>query len=163
MKIIGIDPGTATVGWAIIEEKKGVIIPVAYGHISTAKEKETAARLREISTDLTKIIEQYAPTEAAVEDLFFFKNVKTVIKVSQARGVILLTLEQLRVKITEYTPLQVKQAITGYGRAEKKQIQLMVQKIFKLSVLPKPDDVADALAIALCHSNSRKINKIQKN
>lgn len=162
MKILGIDPGTATVGWAVIEEKAGEIKAAAYGHISTSKKKETAARLAEIAQDLEKIIKKYKPDEAAVEDLFFFKNLKTVIKVSQARGVILLVLENLRVKTAEYTPLQVKQAITGYGRAEKKQVQVMVQKIFKLKTTPKPDDVADALAIALCHNSSRKVNVIKK-
>lgn len=160
MKILGIDPGTATVGWAVIEEKKGIIKTVAYGHITTSKNDTTAARLREVALDIEKIIRKYKPDEAAVEDIFFFKNLKTVIKVSQARGVILLTLEKGRVKLAEYTPLQVKQAITGYGRAEKKQIQLMMQKILNLKNLPKPDDVADALAIALCHINSRKINNL---
>jgi len=108
-----------------------------------------------------QIIEKYQPHEAAVEDLFFFKNVKTVMKVSQARGSILLTLEKNCVSIFEYTPLQVKQALTGYGRAEKKQIQLMVKNILKLKEIPKPDDTADAIAIALCHLNSRKMREIK--
>ena len=161
LRILGIDPGTAIVGWAVLEEKDGKVTALGYGHISTSPECSTASRLLEISCDLSKIIETYKPDEASVEDLFFFKNVKTVMKVSQARGAILLTLEQFCVRISEYTPLQVKQALTGYGRAEKKQIQLMVKNILKLKEIPKPDDTADAIAIALCHINSRKVRQIQ--
>lgn len=162
MKILGVDPGTATTGWAVVEEKSGKLISLAHGHIATLKNKNTAERLLEVAEDLEKIIRQYQPTEAAVEDIFFFKNLKTVIKVSQSRGAILLTLEKLKVKIFEYTPLQVKQAITGYGRAEKRQVQEMVKNIMNLKTLPKPDDVADALAIAACHIHSRKMNNLNK-
>ena len=157
MKILGIDPGTATTGWAILEEKNGEITPLAYGHISTSPKNSTAERLKEVADDMKRIIKKYQPQESAVEDIFFFKNVKTVIKVSQSRGAMLLSLEQAKIKIFEYTPLQVKQAITGYGRAEKKQIQLMVKNILKLKEVPKPDDTADAIAIALCHLQSRKM------
>jgi len=157
MKILGIDPGTATTGWAILEEKNGEITPLAYGHISTSPKNSTAERLKEVADDMEVIIKKYQPQESAVEDIFFFKNVKTVIKVSQSRGAMLLSLEQAKIKIFEYTPLQVKQAITGYGRAEKKQIQLMVKNILKLKEVPKPDDTADAIAIALCHLQSRKM------
>ena len=114
-----------------------------------------------MANDLEQIIKKYKPNEAAVEELFFFKNVKTVMKVSQARGAILLTLENNCVSICGYTPLQVKQALTGYGRAEKKQVQSMVKEMLKLKNIPKPDDTADAIAIAICHLNSRKINKIK--
>ncbi|MDD5083840.1 MAG: crossover junction endodeoxyribonuclease RuvC [Candidatus Moranbacteria bacterium] len=158
MKILGIDPGTAIVGWAIVEEIKGRVTPLAYGHISTSKDKRLSERLLEIAKDLTEIIRQHRPDEASVEELFFFKNVTTVMSVSQARGAILLTLETLRVRMFEYTPLQVKQSLTGYGRAEKKQVQMMVKNILKLDHIPKPDDTADALALALCHINSRKMN-----
>lgn len=157
MRILGIDPGTATVGWAIIEEEQGKITPIDYGHISTSPTKHPSERLYEIASDLTEIIKKHKPDEASVEELFFFKNVKTVIAVAQARGAILLTLEGLRVRMFEYTPLQVKQSLTGYGRAEKKQVQMMVKNILKLREIPKPDDTADALALALCHSNSRKM------
>jgi len=157
LRILGIDPGTATTGWAVLEEKNGDAIPVAYGHISTSSKKTTAKRIKEVADDLEKIIKKYSPQEGAVEDIFFFKNVKTAVKVSQARGAMLLTLEKKNIKIFEYTPLQVKQAITGYGRAEKKQIQLMVKNILNLKKIPKPDDAADAIAIALCHFQSRKI------
>ena len=161
LRVLGVDPGTATVGWAVVDESKGCPKSVAYGHISTSPENSTAERLFEVATDLEKIIKKYQPEEASVEDLFFFKNVKTVMKVSQARGAILLTLHKNNVKISGYTPLQVKQALTGYGRAEKKQIQIMVQKILNLKSMPKPDDAADALAIALCHLNSRKMRQIK--
>jgi len=159
--VLGIDPGTATVGWAIIEETNGNILPVAFGHISTEKTETEENRLAEVSKDLVSIIEKYHPTEAAVEQLFFFKNKKTIISVGQSRGGILLTLEQKGVKIASYTPLQVKQAVTGYGKAEKKQVQLMVQNILKLRAIPKPDDTADALAIAICHINSRKLSSLK--
>lgn len=158
LRVLGIDPGTATTGWAVLEEKKGLVKPIAFGHISTSKNKAEAERLLEILEDLQKIIEKYAPQEAAIEQLFFFKNQKTIIQVGQSRGVLLLTLEQKGVNIFGYTPLQIKQAITGYGRADKKQIQLMTKNILKLKTLPKPDDVADAIAIAICHLNSRKCN-----
>ena len=135
MKVLGIDPGTATTGWAVVEEKAGKIFSLAYGHISTSAKKPTAQRLKETADDIEKIILKYKPQEAAVEDIFFFKNVKTAVKVSQSRGAMLLTLEKLKVSIFEYTPLQIKQALTGYGRAEKKQIQLMVKNILKLIIL----------------------------
>jgi len=162
LRVLGIDPGTAIVGWAVLEEDRGKVKTVAYGHISTCNDDSTACRLREVADDLQEIIKKYKPHEAAVEDLFFFKNAKTVIKVSQARGAILLTLERLNVIIKEYTPLQVKQALTGYGRAEKSQIQAMVKNILKLKEIPKPDDTADAIAIALCHLNSRKTNNLKR-
>jgi crossover junction endodeoxyribonuclease RuvC len=162
LRVLGVDPGTAIVGWAVLEECGGTCTPIAFGHISTSPEQSTAERLKEVADDLGEIIRKHGPHEAAVEDLFFFKNLKTVMKVSQARGVILLTLEQLCVSIFEYTPLQVKQALTGYGRAEKKQIQMMTKTILNLKEIPKPDDTADAIAIALCHLNSRTMRKIKK-
>ena len=160
LRVLGIDPGTATVGWAVLEEKNGVVTPLSYGHISTSPKDPAPKRIKEISDDLEKIIKKYKADEAAVEDIFFFKNLKTAVKVSEARGAILLTLEKNKVKITSYTPLQVKQALTGYGRAEKKQIQIMVKNILNLKSIPKPDDTADAIAIAVCHINSRKINRL---
>ncbi|HBO16601.1 MAG: Crossover junction endodeoxyribonuclease RuvC [Candidatus Moranbacteria bacterium GW2011_GWE2_35_2-] len=158
LRILGIDPGTATTGWAILEEDDGKIVPIAYGHISTSPKRSTSERIKEVADDIENIIRKYSPTEGVVEDLFFFKNIKTVMKVSQSRGGILLALEKMGLKIFEYTPLQVKQALTGYGRAEKKQIQIMVKSILKLKEIPKPDDTADAIAIAICHLNSRKMN-----
>ena len=158
-RILGIDPGTAIVGWSIIEEKRGEIKSLAFGCITTPKKTSEADRLWEINRDLEKIIEKYKPKEAAIEKLFFFHNQTTVIEVGQARGVILLTLAQKNVRIHHYTPLQVKQAVTGYGRAKKHQIQCMTQKILCLPNLPQSDDAADALAIALCHAHSRNFLK----
>lgn len=161
MRILGIDPGTATVGWGVIDIEKGKTVAVAFGHISTSKDLAPEKRLSEIANDLTAIVEQYHPEEAAVEELFFYNNQKTVISVAQARGVILLTLENLCVSISGYTPLEVKQALTNYGRADKSQVQLMVQAILRLREIPKPDDAADALAIALCHASRRKMEAIK--
>lgn len=161
MRILGIDPGTATVGWGVIEIQGGKAKAVAFGHISTSKDLSDEKRLAEIARDLEAIIKQYQPQEAAVEELFFFKNQKTIISVAQARGVILLTLENFCVTIFGYTPLQVKQALTNYGRADKTQVQLMVKALLKLSEIPKPDDTADALALALCHQSRRKVESIR--
>lgn len=157
-RILGIDPGTATVGWAVLDLEGGRALPLAYGHFSTAPTQSLSARIAEIAADLRQVCATHAPHEASVEKIFFFKNQKTIIPVSQARGAILLTLESLGIRISEYTPLQVKQSLTGYGRADKRQMQLMVKSILKLRDIPKPDDVADALALALCHANSRAMN-----
>ncbi|OGI31551.1 MAG: crossover junction endodeoxyribonuclease RuvC [Candidatus Moranbacteria bacterium RIFCSPLOWO2_12_FULL_48_12] len=163
MRILGIDPGTATVGWGVIEVDGSKNVAVAFGHISTSKDLPLAERLLEISKDLTTIVKKYKPEEAAVEELFFFKNQKTVISVAQARGSILLTLENLCVKVFGYTPLEVKQALTNYGRADKSQVQLIVKALLKLSAIPQPDDVADALALALCHASRRRMDAIREN
>ena len=158
MRILGIDPGTATVGWGILEVQGSTMTAVGYGHIATSPALPLSERIAEIARDLKEISRIYSPEEASVEKIFFFKNQKTVIAVSQARGAILLTLETLGIRLSEYTPLQVKQSLTGYGRAEKKQMQIMIKSILKLADIPKPDDVADALALALCHANSRTMN-----
>jgi crossover junction endodeoxyribonuclease RuvC len=155
MRILGIDPGTATTGWSILEQNKKEIVTIAYGHITTSSKKSISQRLKEVAQDIEEIIKKYKPTEGAVEDLFFFKNVKTAMKVSQSRGAIMLTLINSGLDVFEYTPLQVKQAVTGYGRADKKQVQLMVKNILKLKEIPTPDDTADAIAIAICHMQSR--------
>lgn len=162
MRILGIDPGTAIVGWGILEIEGGQMNPIAYGHIATSATLPFSERIAEIARDLREISKKYSPDEASVEKIFFFKNQKTVIAVSQARGAILLTLETLGIRLFEYTPLQVKQSLTGYGRAEKRQMQILIKNILKLSEIPKPDDVADALALALCHANSRAMNTILK-
>lgn len=162
MKILGIDPGTAIVGWGVIDVEGSKTTAVAYGHITTSKDLPLPKRLLEISLNLSDIIKKYQPEEAAVEELFFFSNQKTVISVAQARGCILLTLENLCVNIFGYTPLEVKQALTNYGRADKAQVQLMVKALLTLKTVPKPDDVADALAIALCHASRRKMEAIKK-
>jgi crossover junction endodeoxyribonuclease RuvC len=164
MKILGVDPGTATVGWAVLEEENDQIKKVGFGHIKTSPKKTDSDRLLEISLDLKEIIAKFKPQEAAVESLFFFKNKKTVMEVSQSRGVILLTLAQKRIKVCSYTPLQIKQSLTGYGKASKSQVQYMAKEILKLKEFPRPDDTADAIAVAICHLNSYKVlNQINSN
>ena len=135
---------------------------LAYGCIETCKSKCAPDRLKEIGHDLESLIKTYHPDEVAIEDLFFFKNLKTAIKVAQARGVLLFVCCQQKLQIFEYTPLQIKQALTGYGRADKNQVQQMVKQIYKLKSIPKPDDAADALAIAVCHEQSREFLSIDK-
>jgi crossover junction endodeoxyribonuclease RuvC len=153
--ILGLDPGTATTGWGVIRKTRKETKLVAYGCIETCKTKCAPDRLKEIGDDLLSLIKSYKPDEAAVEDLFFFKNLKTAIKVAQARGVLLLICRQQKIPVYEYTPLQIKQGLTGYGRADKNQVQQMVKQIFKLKSIPKPDDAADAIAVAVCHEQSR--------
>jgi crossover junction endodeoxyribonuclease RuvC len=160
MKILGIDPGTATTGWAVVEERNKNARLVACGCVNTSKFHSDEERLVEIGRDIVSLIKKYKPDEASIEDLFFFKNLKTAITVAQARGVILYEIKKNKTPLFSYTPLQVKQALTGYGRADKKQIQLMVKNILKLKCVPKPDDAADAAAIAICHLNSRKMRKL---
>lgn len=154
MIIMGIDPGTAIVGYGIIKYEQRKFTVLDYGCIYTDKDLEMPKRLNIIYDELEKLIKKYNPVSIAIEEIFYFKNNKTVISVSQARGVILLCCERKGVETASYTPLQVKMGITGYGRAEKKQIQLMVQRMLKLSEIPQPDDAADALAIALTHINN---------
>lgn len=155
MRILGIDPGLAIVGWAVLESDRGCLRPVAFGAIRTPAHTKVEERLLTIKTDLETIIDKYHPEEMAVEELFFNTNITTGITVSEARGVILCTAHAKGVKISEYTPLQVKQAVVGYGRAEKHQVIAMVTSILKLKSPPKPDDTADAVAIAICHAQCR--------
>lgn len=152
MKILGIDPGTATTGFGIIEAKKGKYTMVDGGVIKTPAKQADELRLETIFDDLSGIIKESKPDEAAVEQLFFAQNVTTAMTVSQARGVILLALIKSGLDHASYTPLQIKQALTGYGRADKKQIQEMVKTILNLKAVPKPDDCADALAVAITHA-----------
>lgn len=155
MIIMGIDPGLAIVGWAIVESGRGLNVrPIAYGAIRTPAHTDIEERLLMIQNDLEEIIKRYSPDEMAVEELFFNTNITTGIAVAEARGVILCTAHRLGVKISEYTPLQVKQAVVGYGKAEKHQVIAMVTSILKLPAPPKPDDTADAVAIAICHAQS---------
>jgi len=153
MIILGIDPGTAATGYGLIK-KNGELKSIEYGCIKTSASLTTAERLKELNNQLNALIEKYKPDMLAVEDLFFFKNLKTAIKVSQARGVILLAAAKLNIPVFECTPLQVKQAITSYGRAEKIQVQKMVKVLLNLKEIPKPDDASDALAVAICCANS---------
>ena len=153
MKILGIDPGTATTGFGVIEKRGPKLTFVDAGVITTSPEHTMPARLSEIYAGLTEIIEHHKPDCMAVEQLFFAANVTTAITVGQARGVVLLAGAEAGLPVGEYTPLQVKQAMTGYGRANKKQIQEMVKMMLGLDGIPKPDDAADGLAIAITHAN----------
>ena len=153
MIILGIDPGLAIVGWGVLEYDKNRFRTLAYGSINTPAGMETAARLALIHKNLTTVIDRFKPTQMAVEELFFTNNITTGIRVAEARGIVLLCGEQKGLKIAEYTPIQVKQAVVGYGKAEKKQVIAMVTNILRLPEPPKPDDTADALAIAICHGH----------
>ena len=155
MIILGIDPGLAIVGWAVIESHRGKQRPIAFGAIRTPAHTMIESRLAMIESDLNLVIDKYKPEEMAIEELFFNTNITTGIAVAEARGVILCTAHKHGVKISEYTPLQVKQAVVGYGKAEKHQVIAMVTSILKLKKPPKPDDTADAVAIAICHSQCR--------
>ncbi len=161
VRILGIDPGTAIVGWGVLDcdEHGNIQKVVSYGHIATDKELSTCERLDEIVTNLLEVLDTYKPQEVGVEELFYFKNAKTVISVAQARGAILHTCFSGGLTVAEYTPLQIKQSLTGYGRADKEQMQEMIKSVLKLNNVPKPDDTADALAVALCHINSRLYTK----
>ena len=152
--ILGIDPGIAIVGWGVVEYKGNRFKTLAFGSVQTPSSMKTEDRLVEIFNAITEIINKYRPDCMAVEELFWNTNQTTGIRVSEARGVILLCAAKLGVPIYEYTPLQVKQAVVGYGRAEKKQVISMVTMLLKLEKAPKPDDTADALAIAVCHAHS---------
>ncbi|MEI7640005.1 MAG: crossover junction endodeoxyribonuclease RuvC [bacterium] len=161
MIIIGIDPGTARMGYGVIEVKGGVSKALNYGLIETSKDMVMPMRLKKIYDALTGIIAKSGASEFAIEQLFFNTNVTTAITVGQARGVAILAAANAGLEIFDYTPLQVKMALTGYGRADKNQVQQMVKLLLTLKAIPKPDDTADALAIALCHAGSRKLNKLK--
>ena len=154
MRILGIDPGIAIVGFGLIESNRGSVRMLQYGAVTTEAGLPLATRLVQIENDMTALIAQLKPDEIAIEELFFSKNITTGIAVAHGRGVILCTAERLGVSIFEYTPMQVKQAVAGYGLADKKQVMDMTKRLLKLKAVPKPDDAADALAIAICHARS---------
>jgi len=158
LTILGIDPGLAIVGFGVIKKQGRSLEYVAHGVIKTQAKERGCDRLLKINKDLKKIIQRYQPKCVAVEDLFMYKNVKTAMKVGEARGVILLTMActKSKLKIFQYTPLQIKQGLTGYGRASKVQIQKMVKNLLGLKKIPKPDDAADALAIAILAAQTDK-------
>lgn len=156
MIIIGIDPGLATVGFGVIRKETDRISPVSYGCIRTSSGKQNPERLMEIYDEINELFEKYPPSVVAVEKLFFTNNITSAMSVSEARGVIFLAAQQKNIPVIEYTPKQVKQAITGSGRADKKQVQDMIKRLLGLDEIPKPDDAADGLSIALCHVNFRK-------
>ncbi len=161
MRIIGIDPGLATTGWAIVDfEGRNIVKVVDFGVIETKKGLDLSDRLHEIYLDLCEIIKEFKPEVASVEFLIFCNNAKTVMQVGEARGVILLALNVCGVKMYEYSPLQVKSSISGYGNASKLQVQENVQRMCCLDELPRPDDAADAIALAICCNDSMVINNI---
>ncbi len=160
MTIIGIDPGYAIVGIGVVEYAGNKFRTLEYNAITTPAGMHTVERLKKIYSETTAYIDRYKPDAVAIEELFFNSNQKTAINVAQARGALLVAAANRNVPVFEYTPLQVKQAVTGYGRADKKQIQQMVKMLLGLNAIPKPDDAADGLALAICHAHSNKMNNI---
>jgi crossover junction endodeoxyribonuclease RuvC len=161
MLAIGIDPGTAITGFGVIrEEQDGSLTVIDYGVIETSSKDSMPQRLVQLYQDLKQIIEQHNPQSGAVEKLFFARNVRTALSVGQARGVALLTLAEAGVELSEYSPNEIKQAVAGYGGADKNQVQYMVRALLELEEIPKPDDAADALAVAICHLHSARIRSL---
>ncbi len=162
MRILGIDPGIAIVGYGVVDKEGNRYKTVAYDAVTTKAHTPLEDRLEKVYNGVCEIIKEYKPDAMSIEELFFNNNAKTALTVGQARGVIILAAVQNHIPVYEYTPLQVKQALTGYGRASKTQIQQMMKSMLGLSEVPKPDDVADALAIAVCHGNSMRFNSIKQ-
>ena len=161
MRVLGIDPGYAIVGWGVVEYISNRFAPIGYGAVITEKDTPFEQRLVEIYESVFDICKRYQPEALSIEKLYYQHNQTTVIGVAEARGVILLAAAQCGVPIYEYTPMQVKQAITGYGKAVKKQVQEMTRVLLHLPAIPKPDDTADALAMAItfCHTNGNQLNR----
>lgn len=154
MRILGIDPGVAIVGFGLIESERGSVRMLQYGAVTTPAGLPLATRLVQIENDMTELIRQLKPDEIAIEELFFSKNITTGIAVAHARGVILYTAQRMHLPVYEYTPMQIKQAVVGYGLADKHQVMDMTRRLLKLKSIPRPDDAADALAIAMCRARS---------
>jgi crossover junction endodeoxyribonuclease RuvC len=159
-RTLGIDPGTAIMGYGVVEERGSSLTCVQYGVLTTTNAEATAQRLRTLHQRLTELVTMYRPGAVAVEELFFNRNVRTALVVGQARGIALLAAAQAEVPVFEYTPLQVKDAVVGYGRATKEQVQLMVRTLLGLADIPRPDDAADALAVAICHLHSARLGSL---
>ena len=160
MLILGIDPGLATMGWGVIRSEKGRMEALDYGVVLTPKSETLPVRLALLEEGVKKLFVKFRPDEVALEELFFNSNVTTAINVAQARGVILLTCVKECGRLFEYTPLQIKQALTGYGRADKLQMMSMVKTLLRLEKVPRPDDAADALAVALTHGQSNRMRSV---
>jgi crossover junction endodeoxyribonuclease RuvC len=160
MRVLGIDPGTAITGYGVVEEHAGELKAVTFGAIRTPAKQPLPTRLQAIYRGVKDLAQEWEPTSAAVEELFFSSNVRTAMSVGQARGVTLLALIDAGLSIAEYTPLTVKQAVTGYGSADKAQVQEMVRLLLGLAEIPKPDDAADALAVAICHLHSARMDAL---
>lgn len=161
MRVLGIDPGTAITGWGVVAGSGDELKVVAFGTITTAAGTPLAQRLQTIYRELTEIIEQWQPDASAIEELFFSKNAKTALAVGHGRGAAMLALANAGLPIVEYKPLEVKQAITGYGGADKQQMQQMVRLLLSLDDIPRPDDAADALAVAICHVHSARLRMLE--
>ncbi|KAB8142108.1 crossover junction endodeoxyribonuclease RuvC [Chloroflexia bacterium SDU3-3] len=159
MRTLGIDPGTAIMGWGVVDETSGKLALVDFGALTTPAGMPQHERLVQLYSGLQQLIATYAPQASAVEELFFGKNVNTALTVGQARGVALLALTQAGIPISEYKPMIIKQALTGYGSADKKQMQEMVRLTLGLEKIPRPDDAADALAVAICHAYSAPLQR----
>ena len=154
MRILGIDPGYAILGYGVVEMKGNRFVPVEYGAVTTDKEMEMPDRLKHLYSELMEIIDRTRPEVCSIEELFFNTNITTGIAVAHGRGVILCAAEKCGIPLYEYTPSQVKLAVTGYGKAEKRQVMDMTKRLLKLKTVPRPDDAADALALAICHARS---------
>lgn len=161
-RILGIDPGTATTGYGIVEEDGSQLKAIASGVIRTDADQPTPARLQSIYRQIKELAAKWQPTEAAIEELFFSRNVRTAMSVGQARGVAILALADTGLEVSEYTPLAIKQAVTGYGNADKTQMQEMVKMLLGLGEIPRPDDAADALAVAICHLHSARLKSLSE-
>ncbi|HEY68913.1 MAG: crossover junction endodeoxyribonuclease RuvC [Chloroflexi bacterium] len=160
MRVLGIDPGTAITGYGVVEEVGGDLRPLTFGVIRTPADRPLPVRLRTIYQAVKALVTEWEPAAAAVEELFFSSNVRTAMSVGQARGVVLLALADAGLTVAEYTPLAVKQAVTGYGNADKAQMQEMVRLLLGLAEVPRPDDAADALAVAICHLHSARLTAL---
>ncbi|MDX1662704.1 MAG: crossover junction endodeoxyribonuclease RuvC [Candidatus Promineifilaceae bacterium] len=160
MRILGLDPGTATTGYGIIDIVEGEPQAVAYGVIRTSSKKSTPERLQKIYDELSELLDEYRPVAAAIEEVFFGRNITTAISVGQARGVLILALAKAGIPVDEYSPPQVKDAVTGYGNADKHQVQLMVRTLLHLEETPRPDDAADGLAVAITHYQHRRYTSL---
>ncbi|MEK7096618.1 MAG: crossover junction endodeoxyribonuclease RuvC [Patescibacteria group bacterium] len=154
--ILGIDPGTNIIGWGVVKKEGSKFIALKFGCVNVKSKTDPGDGLLLIYEAISDIIKNEKPSEMAIERLFFFRNQKTVMSVAEARGVVILSAKKNKIPVFEYTPLQIKQAVSGYGRADKKQIQEMIKLTFGLKESPKPDDVADALAVAVCHASTNQ-------
>ncbi len=160
MRILGLDPGTATTGYGVIDVHEGVLTAVAYGTITTRAKVPMPQRLQTIEQELKKLLRKYQPDSAGIEEVFFGRNVTTAITVGQARGVLILTLANAGIPISEYSPPKIKDAVTGYGKADKQQVQLMVRNLLDLEETPRPDDAADGLAVAITHYHYQRFETL---
>jgi crossover junction endodeoxyribonuclease RuvC len=162
VRVIGVDPGTAITGWGLVEGDGNDLVAVAYGVITTAAGTPLPERLQAIYQELTKVVDQWQPDTSAIEELFFSRNAKTALAVGHGRGAAMLALANANLDITEYKPLEVKQALTGHGGADKHQMQQMVKLLLTLDDIPRPDDAADALAVAICHLHSARLRLLEQ-